>query len=184
MVEAVAMRRRALLRWISAQAFWPACLSRAQTAAFPGDQADVLRALAEVVLPAEIGPEAIAKIARDFEQWVREYQPGAEMDHGYGNTRLRNKPGSPAAAYLTQLAGLRSDLTAGDVESRRKSVEAALEAARVTDIPRTPSGQHVAADLMAFYFRSSDANDLCYRSAIGRDLCRGLAGSENPPAPL
>jgi hypothetical protein len=37
---------------------------------------------------------------------------------------------------------------------------------------------------MAFYFRSSDANDLCYRAQIGRDQCRGLAGSDRPPAPL
>jgi hypothetical protein len=37
---------------------------------------------------------------------------------------------------------------------------------------------------MAFYFRSSDANDLCYRAAIGRDLCRGLDGSEQAPPPL
>jgi hypothetical protein len=37
---------------------------------------------------------------------------------------------------------------------------------------------------MSFYFRGSDANDLCYRAAIGRDKCRGLAGSQNPPSEL
>ena len=61
---------------------------------------------------------------------------------------------------------------------------AALEEAHITDLPRTPDGRHVAADLMAFYFRSSDANDLCYRAAIGRDQCRGLENSEQAPAPL
>lgn len=178
------MRRRTLLRWIAGQSAVPVWLSRAQSTAFPGEQAGVLRALAAVVLPAEIGPGGIDKIAGDFEQWVRDYRPGAEMDHGYGNTRLRSKPPSPAAAYAKQLADLRAELLGGDAASRRKAVETALEAARVSDIPRTPGGQHVAADLMAFYFRSSDANDLCYRAAIGRDLCRGLKGSENPPAPL
>ncbi len=32
---------------------------------------------------------------------------------------------------------------------------------------------------MAFYFRCSDANDLCYRAAIGRDECRGLPDPES-----
>jgi hypothetical protein len=63
-------------------------------------------------------------------------------------------------------------------------VEAALEKTKLIDLPRTPDGRHVAADLMAFYFRSSDGNDLCYRAAIGRDQCRGLKGSDNPPAML
>jgi hypothetical protein len=35
---------------------------------------------------------------------------------------------------------------------------------------------------MAFYFQSSAANDLCYRAAIGREACRGLPGSEDPPS--
>jgi hypothetical protein len=48
-------------------------------------------------------------------------------------------------------------------------------------LPRTPDGKHVASDLMAFYFNSSEANDLCYRAHIGRDECRGLAGSDREP---
>ena len=60
-------------------------------------------------------------------------------------------------------------------------VAAALEQAKVTQLPQTPDGKHVASDLMTFYFRSSEANDLCYRAHIGRDECRGLAGSEQEP---
>ncbi|HUI54821.1 MAG TPA: hypothetical protein VLY04_07605 [Bryobacteraceae bacterium] len=181
------MKRRVLLRWlasVSGAMRFGSVRAWAQTADFPGKHGDVLRALAAVVLPSEVGSEAIVKVAQDFERWVRDYRPGAEMDHGYGNTRIRTKPASPAPAYLKQLGDLRAQLASSDAESRHKAVEAALEAAGVNDLPRTPSGQHVATDLMAFYFRSSDANDLCYRAAIGRDLCRGLAGSENSPAPL
>jgi len=181
------MQRRTLLRWMASAAGAlriGVLQSWAQTASFPGAQGDVLRSLAAVLLPSEIGTAGIAKVADDFERWVREYSPGAEMDHGYGNTRLRNKPASPAPAYVKQLADLRDSLTGGDAQSRRKAVEAVLDSARVNDIPRTPGGQHVAADLLAFYFRGSDANDLCYRAAIGRDLCRSLAGSDNPPPPL
>lgn len=175
------MRRRTLLRWL---AFLPGFRVWAQTAAFPDTQSDVLRSLAGVILPSELGAQGLDRVTADFGRWVREYRPGAEMGHGYGFTRTRSTPPSPAPAYLQQLAALHDALLGGDAASRRAAVLAALAQAKVTDLPGTPSGQHVAADLMAFYFRCSDANDLCYRAAIGRDQCRGLKGSDNPPAPL
>lgn len=179
--------RRTILRWtanlsgvlrLAGVRLW------AQAADFPADQQDTLRTLAAVVLPAELGDAGIGRTAEAFAAWVRGYRAGAEMDHGYGNTRLRAKGASPAASYLRHLEALRPALLAGDLDSRRQAVASALEQARINDLPRTPDGRHVAADLMAFYFRSSDANDLCYRAAIGRDLCRGLEGSEQAPAPL
>jgi hypothetical protein len=142
-----------------------------------------LVSLAAVVLSTELGADGIRSVAQAFERWVRDYLPGAEMEHGYGITRLRNKPASPAPTYLKQLDALRPALT-GDAASQQKAVEAALEEAKITDLPRSPDGRHVITDLMAFYFRGSDANDLCYRAAIGRDKCRGLAGSNNPPTGL
>ena len=127
--------------------------------------------LAKQVLPSEIDRE---KVVVAFEAWVRNYRPGAEMDHGYGFTRLRTKPPIPAPQYLKQLKAL----------GPNPDIEAALTEAKITDLPRTPDGRHIAADLMAFYFRGSDANDLCYRAAIGRDQCRGLHGSEVRRRPL
>jgi len=181
------MRRRTLLRWIASLGSAIRLTSLrawAQTASFPGDQTPALGALAAIVLPSELGLEGIRAVARNFERWVREYRPGAEMDHGYGFTRLRNKPVSPAPAYLRQLEALVPALTSGDAASSRRAVEAALEEAKITDLPRSPDGRHIGADLMAFYFRGSDANDLCYRAAIGRDRCRSLAGTDNPPPEL
>src|SRR5271169_5000553 len=105
------MQRRTLLRWLAAL---PGLRAWAQTAAFPGVHADVLRALASVVLPSELGADGLDRAAADFARWVREYRPSAEMDHGYGFTRIRTKPASPAPAYLQQLAGLRSALLNGD----------------------------------------------------------------------
>ena len=169
------MHRRSLLRLLALLPPWKAW---AQTAAFPGDQGKTLRALAAVTLPSELGAEGLERTVAAFERWVREYRPGAEMDHGYGFTRLRQKPQSPAPAYMQQLQALRLN---GDAESNRAGVEAALQQASVTALPQTPDGKHVATDLMAFYFRSSAANDLCYRAHIGRDECRGLAGSEREP---
>lgn len=161
------MRRRTLLRLL---AFIPGFRAWAQTADFPGPHGEALKAIARLVLPSEVDA---AGVATAFIRWAREYRPGAEMEHGYGFTRLRSKPPSPAPLYLKQLAALQ--------EPSRESIVAALEEAKITDLPRTPDGRHVIADLMTFYFRSSDANDLCYRAEIGRDRCRGLAGSEQPP---
>jgi len=160
------MRRRTLLQWLAS--LGTALRAWSQTA----NQSDVLSHLAAIVLPAGNG-----HVAAQFERYIREYRPGADTDHGYGFTRIRPKPPSPAAEYQRQLAALPVPLT-------REAVEAALEAAQIRDIPRLPDGKNVIADLMSFYFRSAEANDLCYRAAIERDTCRGLAGSSQEPKPL
>ncbi len=136
-----------------------------------------LRVLADVVLPGELGVEGRARVVTGFVAWLREYRPGADMEHGYGFPRLRRSPPSPGSNYAAQLAAL--DAQSGD---RRAAVEAAIRAAKIERLPARPDGGHVATDLMAFYFNGSEANDLAYRAAIGRDDCRGLDGSENRPA--
>src|SRR5579871_4655683 len=103
------MNRRALVRRLLAAVAtlpFPSLRAWAQTRDFPGEQGPTLLELAKVVLPASLGDRKIADIAEAFSQWVRDYRPGAEMEHGYGFTRLRNKPASPAPAYLRQLASL------------------------------------------------------------------------------
>jgi hypothetical protein len=37
---------------------------------------------------------------------------------------------------------------------------------------------------MAFYFRSSEANDLCYSAQIQREVCRPIQITTKRPAPL
>ncbi len=170
------MTRRTLLEWLAATAGTLRLASVqtwAQTVAFPGAHAGTLRELAAIVLP----PSAGAGIATRFEHWVRDYRPGAEMDHGYGFTRIRTKGPSPASIYVAQLAALPKPLNS-------QIVEEALHEAKIETLPRSPDGKNIIADLMSFYFNSSDAYDLCYRSAIGRDRCRGLDGSDAPPPPL
>ena len=181
------LQRRTLLQWaasLGSALHLDGIRLWAQAGAFPANQDSTLRALAVVVLPAELGPAGTDHTTEAFIRWVQGYRANAEMDHGYGNTRLRSKGASPAAGYLRDLETLRPALLLGDLDSRRQSVISALEQAKITDLPRTPDGRHIAADLMSFYFRSSNANDLCYRAAIGRDLCRGLEGSEQAPPPL
>jgi hypothetical protein len=132
----------------------------AETAGFPGDHADALRALAAVVLPSELGADGLDRVAAAFGRWVREYRAGAEMDLGYGFTRIRRKPASPAPAYLQQLAELRP------AQPRRRcgiAPRGGTSGSRIGEGDGTAANAGIAAcrrRLMAFYFRSSDANDL------------------------
>jgi hypothetical protein len=170
------MRRRTLLQWLASLGTAIRGWSQA-SASFPQNQDATLKNLAAIVLPGSLGRAGTDEIASKFERYVREYRAGADTDHGYGFTRVRPKPPSPAAEYLRQLGALPVPLT-------REAVEAVLEASQIKDIPRLPDGKNVIADLMSFYFRSADANDLCYRAAIQRDTCRGLAGSSKAPAAM
>ena len=138
-----------------------------------------LRALADIVLPGELGATGRARVVTNFLAWLRDYRANVETDHGYGFPRLRRTAASPVAKYAAQLAAV--DASAGD---RQSAVEAAIVAAKIERLPTRPDGGHVATDLMAFYFNSVEGNDLAYRTAIGRDTCRDLEGSQNRPAPL
>src|SRR5258707_2108290 len=150
--------------------------------------AATLAAMAEFVLPAEADrPAAVSA----FTRWIANYKEGADTDHGYGNTRIRTTGPSPARNYPAQIAALdaaakaksAAGFAAASLDQRRAIVEAAITDAKVERLPARPTGAHLATDLMAHYFNSSAANDLCYNAAISRDACRGLAGSENAPAP-
>lgn len=150
-----------------------------------------LRVLADSVLPQEIGPDGRAQVVERFLTWIRDYRSDAETDHGYGFPRLRRTPPSPAVKYATQLDALdRAARARGQAfaqtpaDDRRTLIEGAIAAAKVERLPARPDGGHVATDLMAFFFHSEDANDLCYRAQIGRDTCRGLAGSDDRPTAL
>ncbi|MGQ0736308.1 MAG: hypothetical protein ACT4QD_21970 [Acidobacteriota bacterium] len=187
------MKRRTLLQLMAATAAtlrWPLRL-RAQNAALtPADQVR-LKALAEVVLPSEIGPAAQEAAVRGFLRWHADYRAGVETDHGYGFPRLRRTGGAPSARYASHLAALDADARRGGrsfadlpVLERRVIVEVAVAAAKVERLPARPDGAHVATDLMSFYFNSIEGQDVCYRARIGRDTCRRLAGSDQRPAPL
>jgi len=147
-----------------------------------------LQAIAQIVLPAEADR---AGAVRRFTDWIANYREGADTDHGYGNTRVRPTGPSPSRNYPAQFAALdaaaktqgATTFAAASVEQRRAILEAAIADAKVERLSARPTGGHIATDLMGHYFGSSEANDLCYNAAINRDACRGLAGSEQPPAP-
>jgi Gluconate 2-dehydrogenase subunit 3 len=155
------------------------------------DSAAVTR-IAEVVLPGELGPDGFARVSRAFTQWVAGYRPGVELVHPYGSTTLRETGESPAGRWRTQLAALDRDarqkhqrgFSALSLDQRRELVTAAVSAERTNRMPAPLEAGHVALALVAWFFATPDAVDLCYRSRIGRNQCRPLVNAPRQPLPL
>ena len=123
--------------------------------------------------------------------WLRDWKEGADREHGYGFTRIVRTGPSPAPRYLAQIDALEAAALArggsfgkASLADRRSILTEAISQAKIETLPGRPGGGHIATDLMAFFFGSTEANDLCYRAAIGKDTCRGLAESDQPPAPI
>ena len=179
------MQRRTLVKTLFRWIALTNCRLSGQSVAFPGKHEATLKELAAAVLPESLGRAGTDAVADGFVEWVKKYRGGAEMQTGYGFTRVRYKPASPASHYLDQLDQLASGaLTENTLVARRQKIAEQLLAADIRDLPFSPDGAHVVSDLMTFYFQSSEANDLAYGARIGRDLCRGLKSSAAVPAPL
>jgi hypothetical protein len=154
-------------------------------------QAVTYQELAVVVLPESLGPKRIAETTAAFEEWLQGYKAGADMGYGYGYTKPTVSGPYPARGYPEQLKQLASAAAAKGgafgslrMQDRRAIVQTALKQAGGTTIPHRPNGKHVATDLMAYFYHSSDGVDFCYNAAIREKDCRGLASSVKRPAPV
>jgi hypothetical protein len=188
------MKRRTLLQWLaSTAAILP--LERIRLLAQPRELTPeaiaTLHEIAGTVIPSSLGSAQVRGTADKFVAWTRGYREGVPLEHGYGHPRLRRSGPSPVPLYIMQLAALDAAARATgasfgalDLDTRRSLIDASLTKAGVKALPARPSGQHVVVDLMAFYFRSSEANDACYQAAIGREVCRPIAITTRRPEPL
>jgi hypothetical protein len=165
-------------------------------AAWVAGEPEMLRAVAEVVLPSELGAAGAARVASDFIRWMDEYKEGVEIVHGYGTSALRYTRGSPRANWAAQLEALstrtsrepraesQKPFLQASVEARRAILREELKNERTDRMPAVGSASHVALGLLAFYYGTSDASDLCYTSKIGRQKCRPLAENSRKPLPI
>jgi hypothetical protein len=180
-------RRRALQTLATAAAALPlmrvelSALDLATAQELQPDQVFVLKDVAPTVLPSAIGAKGQDDAVANFLRWLREYKEGVALSHGYGEPRLVKSGPSPRPGYVDQLAALQQAAQARGgrfgalpIEVRRELLDAAFKAADVRNLPGRPDGKHVVADLMAHYFRSSAANDLCYNARIGRNTYRAI----------
>jgi hypothetical protein len=72
-------------------------------------------------------------------------------------------------------------LSRGD---RQAIVRAALAGVRADSLPTPLTAEHVALALLAHFYDSPAATDLCYQANIARQQCRPLRAAPQQPVPL
>lgn len=151
-----------------------------------------LDALAEAVLPQSLGRAGISAELKAFREWGVSYREGAEVLHGYGTSRLRSLGPTPLTKWTAQLDDLDAraqskfqrafrDLSVSD---RADLVRTVLQGQRIDRMPSIADASHVSLALLAHFYDSSAANDLCYEAKIGKATCRPLSASTRKPLPL
>jgi hypothetical protein len=144
-----------------------------------------MRALALAILPSELGADGAVRVAHDFQRWIDDYREHVELVHGYGTSALQFSRASPRAKWAAQLEALRQNgFNEKSLDQRRAIIEKVLDGERLDRMPDVVAAPHVAVALLAFYFGSSEAADLCHQARIGRETCRPLAAQARKPLPL
>jgi hypothetical protein len=188
------LSRRTFLASAAATLPLPFIVRRAHALAVAHLEADpqTLLSLAHTVLPSALGAAGIRRAADDFRRWMAEYREGAEINHGYGTSRLRSTGPTPATRWTKQLDDLNAaararhakPFTALGAAEREVLVRDALKNERVDRLPGVGDANHVAVGLLAHFYESPAATNLCYDARIDRAMCRPLSQSPRKPLPL
>jgi gluconate 2-dehydrogenase subunit 3-like protein len=188
------LSRRHFLASLAAALPLSAIVRRAHAAAVVHLESDpaTLDALAEAVLPSSLGRAATRRAAEAFRAWSAGYRENAELVHGYGTSRLRSTGPTPVTRWAAQLDDL--DARARNehqrafrelaVAERTHVVRSALAGQRLDRMPSVATADHVAVALIAHFYESPAALDLCYGARIGRETCRPLSAQTRKPLPL
>jgi hypothetical protein len=194
------LTRRRLLGWLSMLAVasgWrrvhagvPVAYADAQGG--PRLPPEMLLALGGAVLPSELGSAGIERAVRAFSNWIAGYRAEAELLHPYGSSELESSPPSPVATWRQQLSALdtsargahRRPFVALGIREQQALVRQALDGARLARLPAPIRAPHVAVALLAHFYESPDATDLCYGAEIRKNQCRPLVNSPREPLPL
>jgi hypothetical protein len=190
----IALNRRTFLASLASALPIAAVVRRAHAAAVGHLTSDpaTLDALGEAVLPPSLGRAAITAEVKAFREWGAGYREGAEVLHGYGTSRLRSLGPTPLTKWATQLDDLDARAQAAHqrtfrelpVNDRVDLVRAVLQGQRLDRMPGIADAGHVSLALLAHFYDSSAANDLCYDAKIGKATCRPLSESTRKPLPM
>ena len=157
-----------------------------------GVRAASLHALADAILPTALGNDGISTAVDLFRGWLDRYQPGAELDHGYGSGTLRYAPADPRPQWTTQLeeldAAARAQHNAAfdslDRVTRRRLVATRIEGMNADRLPAPLAARHISLALLAWFYTTPTAHDLCYRARITPQTCRPLQDVTAKPRSL
>ncbi len=151
----------------------------------------LLQAVAEAVLPEEIGPDGVRAAVEDFTRWLDGFEPVKAQNYAYLNSDVvRYGPPDPAPAWNAQLEAL--DLLARrtrergfeelSLAERRELLAGELDRLAPGDaLPSPIHAPHVAVALMARWGSRPGSVDLAYGARINPRGCRGLpSGAERP----
>ncbi len=152
----------------------------------------LMGALGHSLLPTELGSDNIDRVVDEFQQWLEQYGADAELNHGYGTSEIDYTPGDPTSRWQEQLDGLNAEAQRRfgasfvdlDVDARRGIIRQQIADDRLDRLPRAYRARHVAVGLLAYFYASPEATDLCYKAAIGKNKCRPLRRSPDEPISL
>lgn len=152
---------------------------------------ETLRAVAEAVLPGELAAEGRERAVAAFERWSEGLEPVAELSHPYLVPEVRYSGPDPRPGWVAQLEGLEKECESRygkgfgdlDVPARRGMLARPLGQAG-PGLGSPANAAHVALALMAHFYTSPVATDLCYGRVIAKQQCRGLEGALGEPAVL
>ena len=152
----------------------------------------LMGALGHSLLPTELGSDNIDRVVDEFQQWLEQYGADAELNHGYGTSEIDYTPGDPTSRWQEQLDGLNAEAQRRfgasfvdlDADVRRGIIRQQIAADRLDRLPRAYRARHVAVGLLAYFYASPEATDLCYKAAIGKNKCRPLRRSPDEPISL
>jgi hypothetical protein len=191
-----ALDRRRFLRTFATAVPAGATVAAMDACGGPGQRVPLadptLDALAEVLLPEELGPDGVTRAVNAFRQWLADYRPAREMNHGYGTAALEYTPPHPGAGWGAQLEALELEAQQRygtafarlDRERRIAMARAAIARDRTGSLGDPAGAHHVAVGLLAHFYASPEAANLCYRAMIDAFRCRPLAGAAERPAPF
>ena len=152
---------------------------------------ETLLALGEAILPSGLGDDGVQRVLGAFQTWLKQYAAGAELLHGYGTGDIGYAPPNPADRWNTQLAELETAAQGRGVafgeltDVQQTQILRGIVDDRDADrLPPPNRAEHVAVGLLAYFYATSEATDLCYRAAIAKNTCRPLTDAAKRPTPL
>ena len=151
----------------------------------------LLRAVAVLTLPSELGDTGREQAVQGFERWATAYEPVPELNHGYGTSEIRYGPADPVPGWAAQLQALDLEASkrtgAGFVALEGDAAEALLRR-HIGDpgagMPSPLRADHVAVALLAWWLSTPEATDRCYGVRISPETCRGIETAPREPEAL